>query len=533
MDILDSDDASDAISWLPHGHGFVVQNKKKVEEVDLPKFFNKKSKYSSFTRRLARWDFTIQCQGHKRAFYFNPLFVRGERERCLQMRPIPQKQYYQRNKSSNGEKDEALLAKKDYRIEETTQRARNTRPQTASKRVSTVVESTYKQVLMQDRNLFAQVQPKQQCYHERKAANVAKAAHNNKTTSSRSSGNENHKTVLMSGESPLLYQLRAAENKPHQLSGKPPYSNQVLHQDNFPPCLSEIAVHRAPCVDAQQQKQHQVSYFREPASSLSYQDHHRDQHDQFNYTFGHAHQPPPTRQEHFNPSDIPIFGRESTGRASTMDATLNAPRTFFEVRNFSAIVSPTTSRRIGSASRNHENQTRQVWATVPKMIPICDQQSPSRFLQQAENNHFCSCSESCHRQKKPSSYHQSLDIEYQETTELAQGCYQQQCGNYAVPDQECNRTFLREDALEHPQRIAALSAVETNCKTNYLKESIPCSNTVETITAVHRNAETQDAAMMHLENMCEGNPPRPPNYAENYRYDSSASSDFGGGWFHF
>jgi HSF-type DNA-binding len=55
MSILLDEKNHDAICWLPHGKGFVIRNRKLFEEKIMPKFFSRKSKYSSFTRKLNRW----------------------------------------------------------------------------------------------------------------------------------------------------------------------------------------------------------------------------------------------------------------------------------------------------------------------------------------------------------------------------------------------------------------------------------------------------------------------------------------------
>lgn len=55
----------------------------------MPHYF-KESKYTSFTRRLNRWNFTIQAHGHKKASYFHPKFVRGNPIQCLDMKPVSQ-----------------------------------------------------------------------------------------------------------------------------------------------------------------------------------------------------------------------------------------------------------------------------------------------------------------------------------------------------------------------------------------------------------------------------------------------------------
>ena len=44
------------ISWLPHGQGFIINDKQSFEQNVLPSFLPN-TKYASFTRRLKRWKF--------------------------------------------------------------------------------------------------------------------------------------------------------------------------------------------------------------------------------------------------------------------------------------------------------------------------------------------------------------------------------------------------------------------------------------------------------------------------------------------
>jgi hypothetical protein len=85
MEILDDKSLSDVISWLPHGRGFVIFRKKSFEQHILPKFFNKKSKYSSFTRKLNRWGFVRVTCGLETGAYYHPNFKRGGHRLCTQM----------------------------------------------------------------------------------------------------------------------------------------------------------------------------------------------------------------------------------------------------------------------------------------------------------------------------------------------------------------------------------------------------------------------------------------------------------------
>lgn len=80
----------ECISWLPHGRGFIIKDKKRFAAEVLPKYFGE-SKYTSFTRRLNRWYFTIQAHGHKKASYYHPQFIRGDTRSCQEMIPAPQR----------------------------------------------------------------------------------------------------------------------------------------------------------------------------------------------------------------------------------------------------------------------------------------------------------------------------------------------------------------------------------------------------------------------------------------------------------
>eukprot|EP00557_Chaetoceros_sp_GSL56_P013831 CAMPEP_0176482984 /NCGR_PEP_ID=MMETSP0200_2-20121128/3680_1 /TAXON_ID=947934 /ORGANISM="Chaetoceros sp., Strain GSL56" /LENGTH=340 /DNA_ID=CAMNT_0017879363 /DNA_START=184 /DNA_END=1203 /DNA_ORIENTATION=+ len=98
MSILDSHEHHDIISWLPHGRGFIIRDKKRLADLVLPKYF-KESKYTSFTRRLNRWNFTIQTHGHKEASYFHPMFTRGDPQRVVEMHPVPQSSFKSKRES--------------------------------------------------------------------------------------------------------------------------------------------------------------------------------------------------------------------------------------------------------------------------------------------------------------------------------------------------------------------------------------------------------------------------------------------------
>mmetsp|Transcript_11498 Transcript_11498/g.21502 ORF Transcript_11498/g.21502 Transcript_11498/m.21502 type:complete len:341 (+) Transcript_11498:177-1199(+) len=96
MDILSNEKYQDILQWLPQGDGFIIHDKQRCADEVLPHHFGTVSKYSSFTRRLNRWNFIFQQKGNKKALYFHPLFVRANPSLCLNMRPRRQKNYNQK-----------------------------------------------------------------------------------------------------------------------------------------------------------------------------------------------------------------------------------------------------------------------------------------------------------------------------------------------------------------------------------------------------------------------------------------------------
>jgi hypothetical protein len=55
MEILSDERYGESITWLPHGRAFVIKNRKLFGEMVMPRYFSRKAKYSSFTRKLNRW----------------------------------------------------------------------------------------------------------------------------------------------------------------------------------------------------------------------------------------------------------------------------------------------------------------------------------------------------------------------------------------------------------------------------------------------------------------------------------------------
>lgn len=79
-----SDENSDSvIHWLPCGTRFIVANKEEFSRVILSKYFPSgamATKFTSFTRRLKRWDFSRVSAGREMGAYYHESFIRGEPE---------------------------------------------------------------------------------------------------------------------------------------------------------------------------------------------------------------------------------------------------------------------------------------------------------------------------------------------------------------------------------------------------------------------------------------------------------------------
>mmetsp|Transcript_15463 Transcript_15463/g.29175 ORF Transcript_15463/g.29175 Transcript_15463/m.29175 type:complete len:429 (+) Transcript_15463:162-1448(+) len=82
------------MTWHPSGKGFTVLDKVRLAKEVLPMYF-KEAKFSSFNRRLKRWNFCIQRHGHKMSSYFHPKFIRGDVRSILKICPsAAQKPYH-------------------------------------------------------------------------------------------------------------------------------------------------------------------------------------------------------------------------------------------------------------------------------------------------------------------------------------------------------------------------------------------------------------------------------------------------------
>jgi hypothetical protein len=91
MEILSDETNCDIICWLDHGKGFMIRNKKRFAGEILPKYFNKNSKFTSFTRKLNRWSFTRVTRGPETGAYYHPHFQKDNPSMSMQMSCINSK----------------------------------------------------------------------------------------------------------------------------------------------------------------------------------------------------------------------------------------------------------------------------------------------------------------------------------------------------------------------------------------------------------------------------------------------------------
>jgi len=78
LQILSRDDISDIITWMPHGRSFIFIDPERFTNEILPNYF-RKSKFSSFIRKLYRWGFRQIRKGPDSDSYFHLLFQREKK----------------------------------------------------------------------------------------------------------------------------------------------------------------------------------------------------------------------------------------------------------------------------------------------------------------------------------------------------------------------------------------------------------------------------------------------------------------------
>ncbi|GKY97797.1 hypothetical protein MPSEU_000737800 [Mayamaea pseudoterrestris] len=90
-EILSDESNNDIIAWLPNGKGFQIVNKKRFAAETLPRYFSKKSKFTSFTRKLNRWNFIRVTRGAESGAYYHAQFQRDDPKMVSQMTCINSK----------------------------------------------------------------------------------------------------------------------------------------------------------------------------------------------------------------------------------------------------------------------------------------------------------------------------------------------------------------------------------------------------------------------------------------------------------
>ncbi|KAL7548344.1 hypothetical protein ACHAWF_011631 [Thalassiosira exigua] len=85
FDVVSAPEFQHVVSWLHHGRGFIIRDKKEFADVVLPRYFDG-AKFTSFTRRLKRWNFKRVPRGPELGAYYNKRFRRDEPKLVLEMR---------------------------------------------------------------------------------------------------------------------------------------------------------------------------------------------------------------------------------------------------------------------------------------------------------------------------------------------------------------------------------------------------------------------------------------------------------------
>jgi len=84
LDKLEAEGNTDAISWLPHGRGFLV-HKPDIFVNDLMPAYFRQTKYSSFQRQLHMYSFQRITAGRDKGAYYHEHFLRGKPRLCQKM----------------------------------------------------------------------------------------------------------------------------------------------------------------------------------------------------------------------------------------------------------------------------------------------------------------------------------------------------------------------------------------------------------------------------------------------------------------
>ena len=85
FDIISVVDYSHIIAWLPHGRAFFIHDRQRFSSEILTRFFDG-ANFTSFTRRLKRWNYARVPRGPEIGAYYNPNFKRDQPDLVRKMR---------------------------------------------------------------------------------------------------------------------------------------------------------------------------------------------------------------------------------------------------------------------------------------------------------------------------------------------------------------------------------------------------------------------------------------------------------------
>jgi len=84
FDVISDEAHSDIVQWLPGGKAFIIHDKKRFASDILPRYF-KQSQFTSFTRKLTRWNFQRVTRGLLMGAYFHKHFQEDNPSLCRMM----------------------------------------------------------------------------------------------------------------------------------------------------------------------------------------------------------------------------------------------------------------------------------------------------------------------------------------------------------------------------------------------------------------------------------------------------------------
>jgi hypothetical protein len=84
LEILETQEHFDILKWLPGGKAFAIMDKKRFASEILPVYL-KQAKFTSFTRKLFRWNFVTVPHGPFMGVYYHELFRRDRPDLCKLM----------------------------------------------------------------------------------------------------------------------------------------------------------------------------------------------------------------------------------------------------------------------------------------------------------------------------------------------------------------------------------------------------------------------------------------------------------------